>query len=450
MHRKTDYPIFSHEYYGLEQLYGAWLIPSQAWVDLSSKDQLKYKCEENNIHENLVPKNEYKNSIDWFVHYGVIGRDWREKQYQRSLSSIPLLNFGMQKKDYPSKPPLPKEPTLPKKPNYWIITKPTKNAAWAIFILLTISIGIVTVSLMLSFVIFIVLTLGIYLLVLLLRTYFLYRVEIERYSNNLHNYNLLSQSYQQELIEYNKKIEEYKIIVEKYNEDYRKKEKEEKEEADKKEKRNLEKEINDRCLEKRIALFANSKDYTRINNENLLRNLKRSLLNDNYTIAKRTEKRGPCVSLFIDALQKIFHKHVFDYVRIIDSDYTPAVVIMISEYNIKIDIEIDEPYDLSDRLPIHLYGNKDDSHRDQYFKDNKWFVIRFAEEQVVKDPLGCCKYLAEKVSDITLGKVNFVKGKLSDTGSLNPLKRWDLEMANFYMQSNYRETYLKLIGLKTA
>lgn len=57
-----------------------------------------------------------------------------------------------------------------------------------------------------------------------------------------------------------------------------------------------------------------------------------------------------------------------------------------------IDIEIDEPYALDSRKPIHCQGQ--DDYRNAFFLRKQWVVVRFTEQQVMQYPLLCCQELA--------------------------------------------------------
>ena len=61
-------------------------------------------------------------------------------------------------------------------------------------------------------------------------------------------------------------------------------------------------------------------------------------------------------------------------------------------------IEVDEPYDEKNSKPMHCVGTDDD--RNNFFIENKWAVIRFSQEQVIKYPELCCKEIALAVYGI--------------------------------------------------
>lgn len=65
--------------------------------------------------------------------------------------------------------------------------------------------------------------------------------------------------------------------------------------------------------------------------------------------------------------------------------YKPDIAIVWKSKGICIDVEIDEPYDILSRKPIH-YTDKEcsDYLRNAYLLENGWYVVRIAEEQVVK------------------------------------------------------------------
>lgn len=65
-----------------------------------------------------------------------------------------------------------------------------------------------------------------------------------------------------------------------------------------------------------------------------------------------------------------------------NKSYFPDCIICWPQYNIYIDVEIDEPYDIESGTPIHFLNSRDDS-RDIYLVEQGWCVIRIAEEQVV-------------------------------------------------------------------
>lgn len=108
--------------------------------------------------------------------------------------------------------------------------------------------------------------------------------------------------------------------------------------------------------------------------------------------------------------------------------------------NLFIDIEIDEPYDGVTRQPIHY--TDDNKQRDTFFKNRGWVVIRFAEYQVVKETLSCCKFIAEVVASVN---TNFIIDEnLKSVKNLNPIKQWSKEQAKQWSKENYREKYLKI------
>lgn len=106
--------------------------------------------------------------------------------------------------------------------------------------------------------------------------------------------------------------------------------------------------------------------------------------------------------------------------------------------NIRIDIEIDEPYAGMTRQPTHCKG--DDMMRDAYFADRGWIVIRFSEYQVHTQEHGCLKYIAKILNKID---DNFIiPTDLISVADLKPEKVWDIVQAQKWEKGLYRETYL--------
>ncbi|MEY4935334.1 MAG: hypothetical protein RIS64_1693 [Bacteroidota bacterium] len=121
--------------------------------------------------------------------------------------------------------------------------------------------------------------------------------------------------------------------------------------------------------------------------------------------------------------------------------YIPEAIFKHRATNLHIDIEIDEPYVAKTGQPIHYAGYTPDNARNKYFNQKGWVVIRFAEEQVVKDPKGCCKVIADVVETLTGDKT--YSRRLKNVDALSPVEQWTKEQAVRMAQQKYRTTYLK-------
>lgn len=106
--------------------------------------------------------------------------------------------------------------------------------------------------------------------------------------------------------------------------------------------------------------------------------------------------------------------------------------------NLFIDIEIDEPYDSISRQPTHCIG--DNKQRDTFFKNRGWIVIRFAEIQIFKEPLKCCKLISQVIKSVN--STFLIKEQLASIDDLLPIKQWDKSQALLWAKTNYREDYL--------
>ena len=107
-----------------------------------------------------------------------------------------------------------------------------------------------------------------------------------------------------------------------------------------------------------------------------------------------------------------------------------------------INIELDEPYALRDRTPIHCHGQ--DRARNAYFVRQRWVVVRFTEEQAVRQPALCCQELAALIS--TLNRRHYAVRLIPD--SLRPQPAWSQEQARQLAQEQAREKYLGLKHIK--
>lgn len=112
-----------------------------------------------------------------------------------------------------------------------------------------------------------------------------------------------------------------------------------------------------------------------------------------------------------------------------------------SSSNLRIDIEIDEPYAGLTRQPTHCKG--EDVNRDIYFVDRGWIVIRFSEYQVHLQEKDCLLYIAETIKSAI---PNYeIPNQLLNQASLQVEKLWDIVQAQKWEKAKYREQYLNHI-----
>lgn len=98
-------------------------------------------------------------------------------------------------------------------------------------------------------------------------------------------------------------------------------------------------------------------------------------------------------------------------------------------------IEIDEPYTLQNKEPIHL----NDNDRNTFFLELNWVIIRFSEEQVLMYANECCNLISELIL-----KFEEPSDKDMLINSLPFIERWNDFNIYRLINSNYRENYLKM------
>ncbi len=119
--------------------------------------------------------------------------------------------------------------------------------------------------------------------------------------------------------------------------------------------------------------------------------------------------------------------------------YQPDIALIDhSNRNIRIDIEIDEPYSGKSRIPTHCKG--DDLFRDQYFVDRGWIVVRFTEHQVITQQENCLFLIASLLHSID--DIYEIPNQLLGFGFPEAEDFWDTLQAKKWMLNNYREDYL--------
>lgn len=113
--------------------------------------------------------------------------------------------------------------------------------------------------------------------------------------------------------------------------------------------------------------------------------------------------------------------------------YEPDIVLIDRQFNLYVDIEIDEPYDGYYRFPTHEI-EKDDI-RDLFFTESGWVVIRFTERQVHTQEAQCIAYIKDVLNSI----YNY---RLEESSNCNTEPQWDYQQAVRWEKKHYREKYL--------
>ena len=144
----------------------------------------------------------------------------------------------------------------------------------------------------------------------------------------------------------------------------------------------------------------------------------------------RLEKRLKAIEPEIDILRNVTLP-----IKNRDYGYKPDIALVWQKYNLYFDIEIDEPYDIVSRRPIHYIGGSDVL-RNGYFLQNGWYVIRISEEQVVKQTENVVNYICKIIYCMTLDER--FKLDYNDYSS----ERWTEESAKQMAKENIREEYL--------
>ncbi len=158
-----------------------------------------------------------------------------------------------------------------------------------------------------------------------------------------------------------------------------------------------------------------------------------------------TKRRGLKEESFQKAIEQYFGKDfvVLGNARLNTGKETrpfePDIAIIDkSNSNLRIDIEIDEPYAGITRQPTHCKG--EDVNRDIYFVDRGWIVIRFSEYQVHLQENDCLIFIAEAIKS-AIPKYE-IPNQLDSQSAIQVEKLWDIVQAQKWEKAKYREQYL--------
>ena len=124
------------------------------------------------------------------------------------------------------------------------------------------------------------------------------------------------------------------------------------------------------------------------------------------------------------------------------SGYFPDLVVSASndsDEDVYLDIEIDEPYEMTTRKEIHYLGCGDDD-RNQRICDCDWFVVRFSEKQVKTECDTCVNIIENLREFIKTGDIEVLDKIITQKNSITD-RRWTKEEARLMALRNYRRTY---------
>lgn len=159
---------------------------------------------------------------------------------------------------------------------------------------------------------------------------------------------------------------------------------------------------------------------------------------DNCTVSDKV-KKGASEDFFKKILEQEFTVYTNKKVPAGDSFYYPDIILV--HDNLYLDIEIDEPYEIEEGVPIHYledkFGSTEsvDKYRNIFMTKFGWEVIRFAEEQIYLHPEECLKYIKEIIDSVS-------KGEISSPDILPIINKWTKDQSHKMAYSQYRKSYL--------
>ncbi|KAA3596799.1 MAG: hypothetical protein DWQ06_14740 [Calditrichaeota bacterium] len=154
-------------------------------------------------------------------------------------------------------------------------------------------------------------------------------------------------------------------------------------------------------------------------------------------------KQGVSENKFHQKLKDIFGNKILKNHSIADVpvNYMPDFVYYDKESGLCIDIEIDEPYEGHSNQPIHCIG--EDTIRNEYFLSKNWLVIRFAEEQVITNPLGCINWIIYFINYCLDSEIKGYKAE-----KLEKVNCWTKEEAELMAFKLYRNNYIPILEIE--
>jgi hypothetical protein len=162
----------------------------------------------------------------------------------------------------------------------------------------------------------------------------------------------------------------------------------------------------------------------------------------------QSQTRSKAEDYFLKYLKQFFadriHADVMLNRRGYGNPYKPDFAYFDASENVCVAIEVDEPYYWNEEKghseAKHSLGKIQDDFYNNYFLEQGWIVIRFSEEQAVKQPEACCKIVAKTIHSIIEKYPDDYNFALTPDLETHP--RWTQADSTEMMQNSYRESYL--------
>jgi len=198
-----------------------------------------------------------------------------------------------------------------------------------------------------------------------------------------------------------------------------------------------------RKYEQKVAESHKPENVEEYRRQEIRKALNQTIPDDGENSKARTGRSEP---MFRPYLNCYFPGQIYTNRKLINPNfdylYTADFTYIHKEINLSIDIEIDEPYtynEYGEIEPIHYVGDPKDKNRNDFFNNRSWIVIRFSEEQVVRYPHSCCKFIAQQIAEITRNSA--ITSQFAQTPDLQPQQQWTekeaIEMANRKERDDY-------------
>ncbi len=159
---------------------------------------------------------------------------------------------------------------------------------------------------------------------------------------------------------------------------------------------------------------------------------------------------SPAKKRFKLFLEEYFPDEVLDNIKVVHRtkkiNYVPDFVIQFEKPNLNVAIEIEEPYTLSN-VPENIQKDYEakDRLRQRFANELGWIVIVLSEEQAVKSPTECCKFIEDSIESLF---TNIKSGtQFVNIKSIKKQKMLTGEERSHLKKSRYREKYLIEAGL---
>jgi very-short-patch-repair endonuclease len=182
------------------------------------------------------------------------------------------------------------------------------------------------------------------------------------------------------------------------------------------------------AYEQEVAAIRSPEKIAELQYPRLLQVLSKTATEDGQRPLPATQVQYTAFGQTLDrAFPGKIHQGIYFEGADITQPYHPDFAYIDPAVNLRIDIEVDEPYANLSLEPTHYIRSWHDDSWNEFFLKKGWLVIRFSHQQVTQTPESCCRAIAQEICNLLSDPL--ILKPFEHIPVLQPAQRWTQQEA---------------------